>query len=58
MHPRLWRLGIALLRALQPLLLRGRRLRWAPFPASRWTRGRDLQPIARQTFTEWWETQP
>lgn len=54
-RPRLWRLGISLLRWMQPLLVRNGRLRWAPFPASRWTCSRDLPPVARQTFSEWWQ---
>jgi L-lactate dehydrogenase complex protein LldF len=38
----------------QRALIRGRRVRRAPFQLSRWTRGRDLPPIAGRTFRERW----
>ncbi|MGH2690427.1 MAG: LutB/LldF family L-lactate oxidation iron-sulfur protein [Actinomycetota bacterium] len=41
-------------RILQRPLTRGRRIRWAPFPLSRWTRGRDLPGVADPTFRERW----
>jgi L-lactate dehydrogenase complex protein LldF len=45
---RLSRLGRALGR-------RGR-IRWLPFPGSRWTSSRDAPVPPAQTFREWWET--
>ncbi|HEV8571517.1 MAG TPA: LutB/LldF family L-lactate oxidation iron-sulfur protein [Actinomycetota bacterium] len=42
-------------RVLQaPLALGRRQIRTAPFPLSRWTRGRDLPRVARRTFRERW----
>jgi L-lactate dehydrogenase complex protein LldF len=38
----------------QRAFIRSRRVRRAPFPLSRWTRGRDLPPIAGRTFRERW----
>ncbi|HXF73124.1 MAG TPA: LutB/LldF family L-lactate oxidation iron-sulfur protein, partial [Actinomycetota bacterium] len=34
--------------------LRAGRIRRAPFPLARWTRGRDLAPVAGRTFRERW----
>ena len=28
--------------------------RWLPGMAGRWTETRDLEPLPRQTFREWW----
>jgi L-lactate dehydrogenase complex protein LldF len=54
--PRRFRWFAGLSRLLQaPLTLGGRRLRRAPFPLSRWTRGRDLPAVARRTFRERWK---
>jgi L-lactate dehydrogenase complex protein LldF len=57
LRPRLWQMVIKVLRWLQMPLLRKGWLRWAPFPISRWTRSRNLHPVAKQTFTEWWKKQ-
>jgi L-lactate dehydrogenase complex protein LldF len=40
--------------ALAGRLLGGRRLRHLPWPASLWTRSRDLPPLASQSFRDWW----
>jgi L-lactate dehydrogenase complex protein LldF len=52
-QPALWRLAKTLGRLLQPLhpLVKGSVLD----PARAWTRTRDLPPIARQTFKEYWK---
>ncbi len=44
-----------LARLSQLPLIRHGRIRRAPFPFSRWTRARDLPPIARRTFRERWD---
>ncbi len=41
-------------RLAQTPFVHGRRIRRAPWPASRWTRGRDLPAVARRTFRERW----
>jgi L-lactate dehydrogenase complex protein LldF len=41
-------------RLAQAPFARGRRIPRAPWPASRWTRGRDLPAVARRTFRERW----
>jgi len=38
----------------QRLFARGGRIRRAPFPLSRWTRGRDMPAVATRTFRERW----
>ena len=38
-----------------PLGARSGRVRRLPGPLARWTQGRDLRPVARETFREWWE---
>ncbi|HWO71272.1 MAG TPA: LutB/LldF family L-lactate oxidation iron-sulfur protein [Actinomycetota bacterium] len=43
-----------LARWAQRPFVRAGRIPWAPFPLSRWTRGRDLPPVARRTFRERW----
>jgi L-lactate dehydrogenase complex protein LldF len=49
-----YRLSARLARIGQLPLVRGRRIRRAPFPLSRWTRTRDLPAIARESFRERW----
>ena len=39
--------------AQRPLLRRGL-IHWLPGPLGGWTRGRDLRPVARESFREWW----
>jgi L-lactate dehydrogenase complex protein LldF len=55
-RPALWSLVTKLGRFGQKFhgLVRGSRLD----PAYAWTKTRDLPPIARQTFKEWWRTRP
>ena len=49
---RTYRLVAGVARVAQVPLARSGRIRRAPFPLSRWTRNRDLPPVARQTFRE------
>jgi L-lactate dehydrogenase complex protein LldF len=51
-HPRLYALARIVARAIQPLhsLLAGSRLD----PVRGWTQSRDLPPVARQSFKDWW----
>ena len=41
-------------RVLQRPLLRGGLIRRLPPPLSAWTRSRDMRPLARRSFREWW----
>ena len=43
-----------LARAAELPLKRGGLVRRLPGPLEGWTRGRDLRPVARETFREWW----
>jgi L-lactate dehydrogenase complex protein LldF len=52
--PRRFALAQRLGRLAQRPLLRGGVIRWLPGPLGGWTRGRDLRPVARETFREWW----
>jgi L-lactate dehydrogenase complex protein LldF len=53
--PRRFRLMARLSRIGQRLFVRGGRIRRAPPPLSRWTLGRDLPPVAGETFRERWD---
>ncbi len=52
--PRLYRLSASVARLGQGAFTRRGRIPRAPFPLSRWTRGRDLPPVAAATFHERW----
>jgi L-lactate dehydrogenase complex protein LldF len=52
---RRYRFFVHLSRLGQRMLVRRNRIPRAPFPLSKWTRGRDLPPVARETFRERWE---
>ena len=43
-------------RISQRLFIRRGAISKGPFPLSAWTETRDLKPVARQTFREWWKT--
>jgi L-lactate dehydrogenase complex protein LldF len=42
-------------RVLQRPFVRGTRIVSLPPPLSAWTRSRDLRPLARQSFRDWWK---
>jgi L-lactate dehydrogenase complex protein LldF len=52
------RLAQKLGRIAQAPFLRGGVIPRLPGPLSRWTRARDLRPIGRETFREWWSRRP
>jgi L-lactate dehydrogenase complex protein LldF len=52
--PRRFALAQRLGRLAQRPLLRGGVIRRLPGVLGGWTRGRDLRPVARETFREWW----
>jgi len=52
--PRLFRLGASLGRIAQTPFVRNGRLRGLPLFLGRWTRTRDLPPVASRTFSERW----
>ena len=53
-HPTLYRLGARIGRILQRPLIREGRIRALPFFFGRWTKTRDLPPVAPRTFQERW----
>jgi len=53
-RPGRYRLLVRLARLGQPLFAHRGRIRRAPWPLSRWTRGRDMPPLAARTFRERW----
>jgi L-lactate dehydrogenase complex protein LldF len=52
---RLYELAQRVGRRAQRPLVRSGKLRRLPAPLSGWTTSRDLEPIAEQSFREWWE---
>ena len=52
--PRRLALAQRLARLAQAPFVRGGTISWAPGPLARWTRARELQPVARESFREWW----
>lgn len=55
--PRGYRRSIRLARLAQRLYERRGRLQGGPGLLGGWTRTRDMPPVARETFGEWWERQ-
>jgi len=53
-HPTLYRFGARIGRILQRPLIREGRIRALPFFFGRWTKTRDLPPVAARTFQERW----
>src|SRR5262249_52585438 len=53
-EPRRFALARGLARLAQRRLVRGGRIRRLPRPLDTWTRTRDLRPVARESFREWW----
>jgi len=53
-RPRLFRLSAPVARLLQRPFVRGGRIVRLPSVLGEWTRTRDLPPVARRTFSEWW----
>ncbi len=52
--PRRFALAQRLGRLLQRAVVRNGRIRHLPRPLAAWTATRDLRPVARETFREWW----
>jgi L-lactate dehydrogenase complex protein LldF len=55
MSPAAYALSARVARVLQRPFVRGERLRRVPSPLARWTRTRDLPPVAAKTFRERWK---
>jgi L-lactate dehydrogenase complex protein LldF len=55
MSPAAYALSARVARVLQRPFVRGERLRRLPSPLARWTRTRDLPPVAAKTFRERWK---
>jgi L-lactate dehydrogenase complex protein LldF len=53
-HPVLYRLAARIGRTLQRPFMRDGRIRALPYPFGRWTKTRDLPPVATRTFQERW----
>jgi L-lactate dehydrogenase complex protein LldF len=45
-------------RIAQVPLVRGGSIRRLPGPLSGWTRARNLRPVARESFRDWWSKRP
>jgi L-lactate dehydrogenase complex protein LldF len=56
--PRRFRLATRLGRLAQRPFARAGTIRRVPGPLSAWTRTRDLPPLARESFREWWGRRP
>jgi len=57
-HSHLYRLFSRIARTVQrPFLKEKGVIEGLPFPGSRWTKQRDLPPLAPMTFHQWWEEQ-
>jgi L-lactate dehydrogenase complex protein LldF len=52
--PRRFALAQRVARLAQRPLVRGGRIRWLPGKLGGWTRSRDLRPVARESFRDWW----
>jgi L-lactate dehydrogenase complex protein LldF len=39
-------------------LVRGGSIRRLPGPLAAWTKGRNMRPVARESFRDWWSKRP
>jgi L-lactate dehydrogenase complex protein LldF len=53
---RRFELAQRLVRIAQLPLVRRGRIRWLPGKLGGWTKSRDLRPVARQSFRDWWSS--